>query len=257
MGLLSHLADKGVACPEPVKSVDGEVLGELSGRPAAVVTFLNGMWPRRIQPFHAAEVGRALAEMHVAALDYPRTRPNALGVDSWRAFLDDCAGRCDDVVAGITREIQAELDDLEAHWPRDLPQSVIHADLFPDNVFFRGESLTGLIDFYFACNDLMAYDIGICLNAWCFEPDMSFNATKARKLLRAYGKVRPLDAAEVDALPILARGAAVRFLLTRLYDWLNTPADALVTPKDPMEYVAKLRFHRGIGGPGAYGLDAS
>ena len=255
LGLLSHLAAKGVACPEPVRNVDGETLGELSGRPAAVVTFLNGMWPRRIQPFHTAEVGRALAQMHVAARDYPLKRANALGIDSWRGFLDDCAGRCDQAVAGITGEILTELDDLEARWPRDLPQSVIHADLFPDNVFFRGETLTGLIDFYFACNDLMAYDIAICLNAWCFEPDMSFNATKARKLLRVYGKVRPLDRAEVEALPILARGAAVRFLLTRLYDWLNTPAQALVTPKDPMEYVLKLRFHKGIEGPGAYGLD--
>lgn len=255
LGLLAHLAARGVACPEPVRNLDGEVLGELSGRPAAVVTFLNGMWPRRIQPFHTAEVGRALAEMHVAAQDYPLTRANALGIDNWRGFLEDCAGRCDEAVAGITREIQTELDDLEARWPRDLAKSVIHADLFPDNVFFRGEQLTGLIDFYFACNDLMAYDIAICLNAWCFEPDMSFNATKARKLLRAYGKVRPLDDAEVEALPILARGAAVRFLLTRLYDWLNTPTQALVTPKDPMEYVLKLRFHKGLEGPGAYGLD--
>lgn len=254
LGLLSHLAGKGVSCPEPVKNADGEVLGELSGRPAAVVTFLNGMWPRRIQPYHAAEVGRALAEMHVAAQDYPLKRANALGVGSWRGFLENCVGRCDEAVPGITQEIMTELDALEANWPQSLPQSVIHADLFPDNVFFRGETLTGLIDFYFACNDLMAYDIAICLNAWCFEPDMSFNATKARKLLRGYGKVRTLEDAEIEALPILARGAAVRFLLTRLYDWLNTPADALVTPKDPMEYVLKLRFHKGIDGPGAYGL---
>lgn len=255
LGLIAHLAAKGVPCPEPVRAADGAVLKELSGKPAAVVTFLAGMWPRRIQPFHTAELGRALAEMHLAGADFELSRANALGVDNWRDFLGACEGRCDDVVAGITGELMAELDELEARWPRGLPTGIIHADLFPDNVFFRGEHLTGLIDFYFACNDVLAYDIAICLNAWCFEPDGSFNVTKARKMLRAYAKVRPLSAAEIDALPLLARGAAVRFLLTRLYDWLNTPEGAMVTPKDPMEYVHKLRFHRGINGPGAYGLD--
>ena len=159
------------------------------------------------------------------------------------------------VIPGITAELTGELDTLETEWPQNLPIGVIHADLFPDNVFFRGETLTGLIDFYFACNDVLAYDLGVCLNAWCFEPDGSFNATKARKMLRAYARVRPLSDAEVAALPLLARGAAMRFLLTRLYDWLNTPAGALVTRKDPMEYVRKLRFHRAVKGPGAYGLD--
>jgi len=255
LGLIEHLAAKGVACPQPVRALDGEVLKTLSGKPAAVVTFLSGMWPRRVHPFHTAELGRALAEMHVAGADFAIQRHNALTVDSWRPLLASCEGRGDDVVPGITAELEAALDGLEAQWPNDLPTGVIHADLFPDNVFFRGESLSGLIDFYFACNDVLAYDLGICLNAWCFEADGSFNVTKARKLLRGYNKVRPLSDAEMAALPLLAQGAAMRFLLTRLYDWLNTSPGALVTPKDPMEYVHKLRFHRAVTGPGAYGLD--
>lgn len=255
LGLLTHLAGKGIPCPEPVRAPDGDTLKILSDKPAAVVTFLSGQWPRRIHTYHAAEVGRALAQMHVAGQDFALTRANALGVSSWRGLLDACQGRADEIVPNITQELNDELDALEADWPQGLPIGVIHADLFPDNVFFRGQQLSGLIDFYFACNAVLAYDLGICLNAWCFEPDLSFNATKARKLLRGYNAVRPLSDAEVAALPLLARGAAMRFLLTRLYDWLNTPPGAMVTPKNPMEYVAKLRFHRAITDVGAYGLD--
>lgn len=255
LGLTEHLSARGVPCPTPVHAQGGEVLNTLSGRPAAIVTFLNGMWPRRIENHHCAELGRAMAEMHVAGQDFALTRPNALSVAGWRPLLDACGQRGEEVQPGITAALHAELDHLETHWPTDLPAGVIHADLFPDNVFFRGEHLSGLIDFYFACNDLFAYDVAICLNAWCFERDGDFNITKARKMLRAYRKVRPFTADELAALPLLARGAAMRFLLTRLYDWLNTPADALVTPKDPLEYLNKLRFHQAVTGPGAYGLD--
>lgn len=255
LGLLEHLEAKGVPCPKPVRAPNGEVLNELSGRPAALVTFLSGMWPRRIQNHHASELGTALAKMHVAGADFKLSRANALSVESWRPILNSCEGRADEIVKGITEELSTELDELEARWPKDLPTGVIHADLFPDNVFFRKEKLSGLIDFYFACNDVLAYDIAVCLNAWCFETDGDFNVTKAKKMLRAYDKVRELSKAEIQALPLLARGAAMRFLLTRLYDWLNTPEGALVTPKDPKKYLYKLRFHRGLEGPGAYGLD--
>lgn len=196
-----------------------------------------------------------MAEMHVAGADFELKRPNALSVSSWRPLLAACKGRGEEMLPGITDILSAELDHLEAHWPTDLPAGIIHADLFPDNVFFRGETLSGMIDFYFACNDQFAFDLAICLNAWCFERDGDFNVTKARKLLRAYRKVRPFTASELQALPLLARGAAMRFLLTRLFDWLNTPDTALVTPKDPLEYLNKLRFHQAVTGPGAYGLD--
>jgi homoserine kinase type II len=166
-----------------------------------------------------------------------------------------CAGRADEVQKGLSAEIEQELDFVEAHWPRDLPSGVIHADLFPDNVFFLSNRLSGLIDFYFACNDMLAYDVGICLNAWCFEPDVSLNLTKARALLHGYNADRPMTRDEIAALPLLARGSALRFLLTRLYDWLTVPEGALVVPKDPIEYYKKLRFHRGVADARAYGID--
>jgi homoserine kinase type II len=151
--------------------------------------------------------------------------------------------------------LNVELGRLESEWPTDLPTGVIHADMFPDNVFFLNEDVSGIIDFYFACTDILAYDLAICLNAWCFENDGSFNVTKARLLISSYQKVRPLSDKELASLPILARGSAMRFLLTRLYDWLNQLEGALVKPKDPMEYLKKLRFHQQVSGPSAYGLE--
>jgi len=255
IGLMDHLAHQGVACPTPVRGCDGRALRELCGRPAAIVTFLNGMWPRRIDPQHCAGVGGALARLHLAGESFAMVRPNDLGPAGWRRLYEGCRERADESQPGLAAEIGEELEFLEAAWPRELPTGVIHADLFPDNVFFRDHELSGLIDFYFACTDFLAYDIAICLNAWCFEPDGSFNVTKAGLLVRHYRAVRPLRRAELAALPLLARGSALRFLLTRLYDWLNQPVGALVRPKDPLEYLKKLRFHRGIVGPAAYGID--
>ncbi len=255
LGLMDHLGARGVPCPTPLKGRDGQMLRTLCGRPAAIVTFLDGLWPRRITPEHCARLGEAMAHMHLAGLDFHLGRANALSVEDWRPLLDTSAARAEEVRPGLAEDLEAELDDLESRWPAGLPSGVIHADLFPDNVFFRADRLSGIIDFYFACSDFFAYDLAICLNAWCFETDGSFNITKARRMLTAYRKVRDFSADELDALPLLARGSAMRFLLTRLYDWLNTPPGALVTPKDPLEYMKKLEFHRGVRGPGAYGLD--
>ena len=157
----------------------------------------------------------------------------------------------------MTKLIENELSYLDAHWPKQLPAGVIHADLFPDNVFFVGDKLSGLIDFYFACNDAFAYDIAVSLNAWCFEPDFAFNVTKGRAMLKGYNEVRALSEAEKAAIPTLARGAAMRFLLTRSYDWLNTPKNALVARKDPFDYVRRLRFHQAAKGIEDYGFEAS
>jgi len=255
LALMDHLAKKGIACPTPVQGRDGKALRRLCGKPAAIVSFLDGMWPRRIEPFHCNGVGAALAGLHQAVTDFPGTRPNSLSLAGWHKLYAACQPRADEVQPGLAAELAAELAALDQAWPRDLPQGVIHADLFPDNVFFRGETVSGLIDFYFACTDAFAYDIAICLNAWCFESDGSFNVTKARLLLANYRSRRPLSAREFEALPILARGSALRFLLTRLYDRLNHPPGALVKPKDPLEYLTKLRFHRGIAQSSAYGLD--
>jgi homoserine kinase type II len=255
LGLMQHLAERGITCPQPISSGAGEVLGTLAGRPAALVTFLDGLWIRRPTTNHCAAVGEALARLHLAGRDFPLKRANALSVKGWRPLLEAAAGRADSVQPGLEAAIAAELGKLEASWPRDLPQGVIHADLFPDNVFFLGDRLSGLIDFYFACTDTLAYDVAICLNAWCFEPDHSFNVTKGGALLQAYAATRPLSDEERNALPLLARGAALRFLLTRLVDWLNVPPGALVKPKDPLEYFRKLRFHAAVTSVRDYGID--
>ncbi|MDX1732681.1 MAG: homoserine kinase [Aurantimonas coralicida] len=255
VGLMEHLAERGLSCPLPVHTRAGESLGELSGRPAAIFTFLEGMWTRRPAPQHCRAVGEALAGMHGKAADFPLHRRNGLAVADWRPLFESCGDRVDGIEAGLAAEIGAELDFVEANWPADLPKGVIHADLFPDNVFFLSGELSGLIDFYFACNDLLAYDLAIAVCAWCFEQDGSFNITKGRALIGGYASVRPLSAAELAALPVLCRGAALRFLLTRLYDWLTVPDDSFVTKKDPMEYLGKLRFHRSVKSVSDYGYD--
>jgi homoserine kinase type II len=252
--LMEHLASRGLACPTPLHGSDGRALRQLCGRPAAIVTFLDGLWPRRIAAEHCPAVGRALAEMHRAGADFAKKRPNALGAHAWRALFASASPRADEVATGLGERIARELDRLEAEWPKDLPSGVIHADLFPDNVFFKEHRVSGLIDFYFACTDFLAYDLAICINAWCFESDGSFNVTKARSLTAAYHKEKPLSDRELASLPILARGAAMRFLLTRLYDWLNTPKGAMVKRKDPLEYDAKLRFFAAVTGPEGLGL---
>ena len=256
LALMEHLAGRGINCPLPVKNKQGGVLGKIAGRPAAIVTFLDGLWIRRPNAGHCAAVGEALAGLHLAGKDFAKKRPNALGIESWRPLYEQAKDRGDSVRPSLGAEIAKELDALEKSWPRDLPQGVIHADLFPDNVFFLGDKLSGLIDFYFACTDTLSFDVAICLNAWCFEPDHSYNVTKGRALLKSYAKARPLSAAERAALPILARGAAMRFLLTRLVDWLAVPDGALVKPKDPLEYFRKLRFHQSVKSAGDYGINA-
>ena len=254
LGLMEHLAERGINCPQPVKNRQGGVLGKIAGRPAAIVTFLDGLWIRRPSPSHCSAVGEALARLHLAGADFKQKRANALSIESWRPLYEHAKARGDSVRQGLCSEIEMELDALEKSWPRRLPQGVIHADLFPDNVFFLGDKLSGLIDFYFACTDTLAYDVAVCLNAWCFESDHSYNVTKGRSLLNAYGKVRALSEAERNALPVLARGAAMRFLLTRLVDWLAVPDGALVRPKDPLEYYRKLRFHQAVKSVQNYGL---
>ncbi len=254
LGLMQHLAAKGLNCPTPLNGRDGKALRELCGRPAAICSFLEGMWPRRPNERHCQLLGAALADLHVKGRDFPMTRPNNLSLAGWRELAAKTEARADEVEAGLGKLIAEELLYLDRHWPHGLEIGTIHADLFPDNVFFLGDKLSGLIDFYFACTDFLAYDLAICINAWCFEPDNSFNATKARLMVKAYDAHRKLPEAELAALPILARGSALRFLLTRLYDWLNHPPGAFVKPKDPIEYRRKLTFHRQAKSIAAYGI---
>lgn len=256
LGLMEHLAAGGVTCPLPVRDSEGRNLNMLCGRHAALITFLDGVWPRHPKVAQCFEVGRAMATMHLAGDGFSLARKNALSLDGWRPLFEKVAVRADSILPGLQTLLAAELSVLEKSWPRDLPQGIIHADLFPDNVFFIGDTLSGLIDFYFACNDALAYDIAVCLNAWCFDADFSYNRDKGRALLAGYQAVRPLSALEQQAMPMLARGAAVRFLLTRSYDWLNTPKDALVARKDPFDYVRRLRFHQSVKSIADYTGDA-
>jgi homoserine kinase type II len=258
--LMEHLAARGLPCPTPISGRDGKALRRAAGRPASIVSFLRGVWPRRPEPKHCTELGRAMARMHLAVADFPRSRANNLSLAGWQGLFEACRERADEVQPGLAKSLERELEHLAAHWPAaggGVPQGVIHADLFPDNVFFLDDKLSGIIDFYFACNDAFAYDLAIALNAWCFEPDGAFNITKARNLFQAYGALRPLNAEELRLLPLFARGAALRFLMTRLYDWLNQIPGAMVRPKDPKEYVRKLNFHKRIKDASAYGLDGA
>lgn len=251
--LMEHLAAKGLDCPRPVRNRAGDALGRLAGRPAVIVTFLDGYSVHHPEPMHCAALGAALARLHVAGADFTMRRANALSVDGWRPLFAPCAAQADGVAPGLRTLIESELDFLESDWPTGLPTGVIHADLFPDNVFFIGDRISGLIDFYFACTDALAYDLAVCLNAWCFGADHVYRPACGAALLAAYDAARPLTEAERAAFPRLARGAAMRFLLTRFVDGLNVPKGALVRPKDPLEYLAKLRFHRSVVDIGEYG----
>lgn len=254
IGLMEHLAGRGLICPQPVKTPEGQAVGRLAGRPAAIVTFLDGLSVRRPNAMHCAEVGRGLALLHQAGADFAMSRVNSLSVPGWRPLADQAGVAADTVSPGLLQRLYAEIAVHEASWPQDLPGGVIHADLFPNNVFFIQNQLSGLIDFYFACTDAFAYDLAICLNSWCFEADNSFNLTKGQAMLAGYESVRPLTQAEAEALPQLCRGSALRFLLTRLVDWLNVPPGALVKPHDPMEYDRKLAFHQRVADARDYGL---
>jgi homoserine kinase type II len=256
LALMQYLAQRGLTCPLPVANRTGDALGTLAGRPAAIVTFLDGIAIRRPSAQHCGALGAALARLHRAGEGFGMERRNALSVDGWTTLFRQAEAQADTVAIGLADRTRKELAFLERAWPSGLPTGVIHADLFTDNVFFIGPQVSGLIDFYFACTDAYAYDLAICLNAWCFEADGSFNLTKGTAMIAGYQSVRPLTGDEVEALPVLCRGSALRFMLTRLVDWLNVPPGALVRPKDPLEYDRKLAFHRHVRHASDYGWHA-
>ena len=254
LGLMEHLAKRGLPCSTPVRGRDAEIFRVLKHRPAAVLTFLDGVSFAQPTEAHCQMAGHALAQLHQAGADFPQQRKNALGLDGWKKLAQACAADADTVMGGLSAIIALEIDHLSQAWPKDLPHGVIHADLFPDNVLFVENRLSGLIDFYFACNDALSYDLAVMLNAWCFDESGAFSVAKSRALFAGYQEVRKLEPAERTAMATLARGAALRFLLTRLYDWLHHDPHALVRPKDPRAFAKHLRFHRNVAGPEAYGL---
>jgi len=244
LGLLDHLAAKDCPVPRTIHDRSGAAYRTIDGKAVALIEFLPGVSIDRPRPNQAKAVGEALAGIHLAAADYAGERANAMGMAAWRAMLTDCGDEgLASIDAALPRLVNEELGHLEAHWPRSLPRSVIHADLFPDNVLMLGDRVSGLIDFYFACTDITAYDLAVTHAAWCFGRDGKFRPEVAAALMAGYERARPLSAEERAALPILARGAAMRFLASRAYDWLHTPPDALVTRKDPMAFARRLEFY--------------
>jgi len=256
--LMRHLAKKGIACPQAIVQRDGTVLSELAERPAALISFLEGIWLRHPEPTHCAQLGTTLAKLHLAAQDFSMSRANGLSLSGWRQIWQDIGSEINKIApsreGNLQQEMAYELAFIEKNWPDSLPKGIIHADLFPDNVFFINDRLSGLIDFYFSCNDMLAYDLAICLNAWAFNSDFSYNMDKGKALLAAYHALRPLTDKELAFLPLLARGAALRFFLTRAYDWFHTPENGLVVKKSPLEYVEKSRFFREISHATQLGL---
>jgi homoserine kinase type II len=244
LDLMRWLAEHGFPSATPRIDREGRALQRVRGKPCAIVSFLPGLSVRRPSVAHCREAGEGLARLHLAAHGFPGRRVNDLGQMAWAPMFAGLSEAAERLKPGLAAVIAADLEHLARAWPGDLPTGVVHADYFPDNVFFQGGRFAGAIDFYFACEDAFAYDIAIALNAWCFEPDGSFNITAARAMVAGYEAHRPLSEAERQALPVLAHGAAMRFFLTRLNDWGATPAGALVRPKDPLEYERKLAVHR-------------
>ncbi|MEM9668565.1 MAG: homoserine kinase [Pseudomonadota bacterium] len=255
VSLTEHLSTSGFPCAAPVTAKDGVALRTLERRPALIVEFLTGISPRRPNVRQCRAFGEALGRMHKALEDFPAARENDLGPEGWEKLWAGRAGDADKLEHGLSSLIEEDLKLIRALWPKEgsLPTGAIHADLFPDNTFFIGDDFTGAFDFYFACTDFLAYDLAICINAWAFEDGAEYNFSKGAALIAGYNSVRPLKDAETAALPLLARGAAIRFFLTRLVDWYGTPADALVKPHDPLDYARRLRFHRTVKSAGDYG----
>jgi len=254
LGLMEHLARRGIDCPLPVPTRQGALSSSLNRRSCAIVTFLNGLSVRRPSALHCTNAGAALARLHQAGEGFALTRANALGPAGWKPLAEACIAHADSVEDGLATLVGEQLGAITAAWPA-LPNGVIHADLFPDNVLFMREEVSGVIDFYFACNDMFAYDLAVMLNSWCFEMDGSYNLTKGMALIQGYRAVRPLSQDEIAAMPVLMRGAALRFLLTRLFDLVHHDPNALVMPKDPKEYSKKLRFHMKVKDAREYGFE--
>ena len=254
IGLMHFLSDNGFHCPRPLPNKKGEYLQTLAGKPAAVVSFLNGDSPRKITSAHCKKLGSAMAKMHLIASKYPLSRQNNLALSAWSKDFSKLRTQSDELKPGLSEWIQSELTSLRGSWPTNLPTGIIHGDLFPDNVFFLPNGVPAFIDFYFSCNDAYAFDIAICLNAWCFDNNQQFDRYFSQSLFDGYRSVRPLSRAELVAMPLLARGAAMRFLITRLYDWFNVRKNTPTQRKNPMELLPLIEFHQTVLDPTAYGV---
>ena len=255
IGLMNHLSKKRFKCPKPIKDRHGNYIRELKNKPCLIVSFIEGGWVKNINNNHCQQLGHYLAKLHIATKDFNLNRENNMGKNNWRRLYNNFKDKNKTKFNNIYKIIEKEIDTLNKRWPKQLSSGVIHADLFQDNFFFINDKFSGVIDFYFACNDFYVFELAICLNAWCFERDQSFNITKARSILKSYQKINPLNEEEKKYFPILSRGAALRFLLTRLNDLIYHNQKTLVKPKDPMEYLKILNFHQSITSINEYGIE--
>ncbi len=252
LDLMDHLANAGLPAPRPIKDTSGKALQSLLGKPACLISFLPGVSVDAPSEDHCASMGTMLAKMHRALSGFEQKRANDLSLDGWIALTNKTVTAADTVKEGLGSFIREEISFLQENWPQNLPCGTIHADLFPDNILFTDHQITGLIDFYFGCTDVLAYDLAVCINAWCFDNKHRFIAAKAKRLTEMYDVERHLTGPEINAMPILCRGAALRFLLTRLYDWLNPVEGAVVRPKDPLDYLTRLKFHQNVKDTASY-----
>ena len=256
MNLQKKLNEAGFPCPMPLKNNSGEIISKFGDKNFTIVTFLKGKWPKTIGNNEVEQAGRSLAEFHKTSLNFSRNelyRPNAMSKNFWVETYSKVKTQAEEHFRDLKSAAEKGFKKVES-WPDKIPSGVIHADYFPDNVLFDEGKVSGVIDFYMACNDLLAYDLAIALNSWCFEKDHAFNITKAKIMLKAYNEVRKLDDSELNNLPTLCIGASLRFLSTRLYDYFNRKQDAVVSVKDPREYLEKLKFHLQIKSHNEYGL---
>jgi len=249
IGLMRNLFDKNFPSPEPIINKNGNYISEISGKKAAVVSFLEGNAKKILTPADCNQVGVNSAKLHLITKSLSGKRGNKLSINSWRKLYNKVKKDCSKIHPNLTHVVEKNLDEIEKKWPKNIPSGIIHADLFPDNIFFNNNNLSGIIDYYFSCNDFYAFEIAICLNALCFEgkkENLSFNVTKAKKFIDGYSSVRKLNEDEKKSLKILCQGAAIRFLLTRVFDYLNLTEGALVKIKDPVEYLKRLEFHNSV-----------
>jgi len=249
ISLMRNLFDKNFPSPEPIINKNGSYISEILDKKAAVVSFLDGYAKKTLSPNNCYDIGIHTAKLHAITKDLTGKRENKLSINSWKKIYNKVEKDCSKIHPNLSKVIKKNLDEIEKNWPKNIPAGIIHADLFPDNIFFKNEKLSGIIDYYFSCYDFYAFEIAICLNALCFEginENLSFNVTKAKKFIDGYSSIRKLTAEEKKCLKILCQGAAIRFLLTRVFDYLNLTQGALVKIKDPIEYLKRLEFHNGV-----------
>ncbi len=245
--LMSSLNKANFKCPAPISNNNNETISNFEGKKLMIVSFLEGQAKENLSPDNCKSIGLEVAKMHKLTKSLKLNRQNDLSINSWRSLFNSVKDRCENIHKDLPRLIEENLNDVEKNWPKNLPKGIIHADLFHDNIFFIKDKFSGVIDFYFSCEDFFAFEIAICFNALCFDgqkSNLSFNVTKAKNLIDGYSSIRKLSEDELNSIKVLSQGAALRFLLTRVFDSLNKVEGAIVKIKDPMEYLTRLEFHK-------------